>query len=86
MEDYFLGTYYFNTGYFISDTGGLTHKKVKEGSFSAFRIHDADPLIFNGGMSMTLRNGETKHGTLEGEAYLEPPSTTYTTYAWVYEW
>ncbi|MEX0321707.1 MAG: DUF2961 domain-containing protein [Puniceicoccaceae bacterium] len=86
MEDYFLGTYYFNTGYFVSDTGGLTHINKKVGSFSAFRIHDADPVFFSDGMSMTVRNGETMHGTIEGEHFLEPPSTTYTTYTWVYEW
>ncbi|MFM7182447.1 MAG: DUF2961 domain-containing protein [Verrucomicrobiales bacterium] len=87
LEDYFLGTYYFDTGKYHNDTAGLTHLDAKNLSFSAYRIHDQDPLFFNGGLRLTCRNGETEHGTAEGPvAYKNPPPTRYTTYTWVYEW
>jgi Protein of unknown function (DUF2961) len=87
LEDYFLGTYYFNTGRYYNDTAGLTHLDEKNLSFSAYRIHDQDPLFFNKGMRLTCRNGETKHGTPTGPiAYKEPPCTRFTTYTWVYQW
>ena len=87
LEDYFLGTYYFNSGRYHNDTAGLTHLDGKNLSFSAYRIHDEDPLFFNNGMRLTCRNGETKHGTPTGPiAYKEPPPTRFTTYTWVYQW
>jgi len=87
LEDYFLGTYYFDTGLFYSDTAGLTHINRKELSFSAYRFHDEDPLFFNKGLRLTCRNGETQNGTADGPvAYKQPPETRYTTYTWVYQW
>ena len=66
LEDYFLGTYYFDTGKFHADISGLTHFDRKASSFSAYRFHDQDPLIFKDGLRLTCRNGETEHGTAEG--------------------
>jgi hypothetical protein len=87
LEDYFLGTYYFDTGKYHADMAGLTHFDPKNLSFSAYRIHDQDPLFFNNGLRLTCRNGETEHGRPKGRvAYKDPPPTRYTTYAWVYEW
>jgi len=87
LEDYFLGTYYFDTGHFHSDTAGLTHIDRKQLSFSAYRFHVEDPLFFAKGLRLTCRNGETEHGTAEGPvAYKQPPPTTFTTYTWVYQW
>lgn len=86
LEDYFLGTYYFDTGKFHADISGLTHFDPKAGRFSAYRFHDEDPLFFQDGMRLTCRCGETEHGTQEGKAYLEPPKTRYTTYVWTYRW
>jgi len=87
LEDYFLGTYYFDTGRYHADIAGLTHFDRNANTFSAYRFHDDDPLFFDNGLRLTCRNGETKHGTAEGPtAYREPPATRYTTYVWVYQW
>jgi hypothetical protein len=87
LEDYFLGTYYFDTGKFYADTAGLTHFDRKAKSFSAYRFHDEDPIFFQEGLRLTCRCGETEHGDTEStEGYLNPPRTTYTTYVWVYLW
>ena len=87
LEDYFLGTYYFDTGRYYSDVASLTHIDRTAKSFSAFRIHDDDPIFFSSGLRVTCRNGETVHGTPEGPAaFKPPPRTRYTTYSWVYQW
>jgi len=87
LEDYFLGTYYFDTGKYHADISGLTHFDRDKSRFSAYRFHDADPVFFTDGLRLTCRNGETAHGTVKGPvAYKKPPRTCYTTYVWVYRW
>ncbi len=86
LEDYFLGTYYFQRGCYSNDLAGLTHIDAAAQQISAYRFHDQDPLFFSGGLRLTCRCGETEHATIEGPAYGDPPSTRYRTYAWVYEW
>ena len=71
LEDYFLGTYYFNRGRYDSDH-----------SFSAYRFHEDDPIFFEKGLRLTCRCGEE----IDGRIFHDPRGTTYTTYAWVYEW
>ena len=82
LEDYFLGTYYFNRGKYANSLAGLTHKDEASQTFSAYRFHDQDPLFFQKGFRLTCRCGEQVDGKTVGE----PPPTEYTTYAWVYEW
>ncbi len=84
LEDYFCGTYYFASGIYHTPISGLTHKaKVGEAhQFSAYRFHDTDPLFFPNGFRMTARCGEKLRGMVFGN----PQETTYTTYAWAYEW
>jgi hypothetical protein len=87
LEDYFLGTYYFDTGKFHADIAGLTHFDKKDKSFSAYRFHDEDPIFFRNGLRLTCRCGETEHGQAEEKkGYLNPPQTRYTVYTWVYQW
>ena len=87
LEDYFLGTYYFDTGTYHTDISGLTHFDRKAGSFSAYRFHDEDPVFFQDGLRLTCRCGETEHGRAdEKKGYLHPTKTRYTTYTWVYQW
>jgi len=87
LEDYFLGTYYFDTGRFYSDMAGLTHFDRKAKSFSAYRFHDDDPIFFQDGLRLTCRCGETEHGQMnETDGYLNPPKTRYTVYTWIYQW
>lgn len=81
LEDYFLGTYYFNRGLYYTDEAGLTHLDAKNNTFSAYRFHEESPLFFNNGYRMTLRCGEqTERETWKGKP------TNYTVYVWAYEW
>ena len=86
LEDYFLGTYYFDTGQYYSDICGLTSFDKNQHRFSAYRFHDRDPVFFEDGLRLTCRCGETEHGMSSGPAYLHPKETTYTTYVWYYQW
>lgn len=82
LEDYFLGTYYFNRGRYANGLAGLTHLDAKKNQFSAYRFHDEDPVFFQKGFRLTCRCGEQVDGRPAGN----PPNTRYTTYAWVYQW
>ena len=87
LEDYFLGTYYFDSGMYHADLAGLTYMDRKTSSFSAYRFHaDLDPVVFDNGMRLTCRCGETEHGEKKGPAYGDPQATRYTTYVWCYQW
>jgi hypothetical protein len=84
MEDYFLGTYYFNKGRYYTPVAGLTHI-VPDQEFSAYRFHETDPVPFENGLRLTLRNGEQLHGYTYGPPP-GPKETEFTTYVWAYEW
>ncbi len=86
LEDYFLGTYYFNKGRYANNLAGLTHLDTRARTFSAYRFHDADPLFFRSGLRLTCRCGETEDGSKGGKLKGDPPETEYTTYTWVYQW
>ena len=85
LEDYFLGTYYFNRGLYHLSQAGLTHKDDANSSFSAYRYHDIDPLLFAGGLRLACRCGEMLGNKIAGPTG-KPMTTTYTTYTWTYEW
>jgi len=85
LEDYFLGTYYFNRGLYHFAQAGLTHKSESDNSFSAFRFHDEDPLVFSDGIRLACRCGERRGEKTFGTTG-NPKTTTYTTYSWTYEW
>jgi hypothetical protein len=82
LEDYFLGTYYFNRGRYANELAGLTHLDTKTNTFSAYRFHDDDPVFFQKGLRLTCRCGEEANG----RKLHDPPETRYTTYVWVYQW
>jgi hypothetical protein len=82
LEDYFLGTYYFNRGKYSTPVAGLTHIDEKDNSFSAYRFHDDDPVFFQKGIRLTTRCGEQEGDKIFGD----PKETMYTTYVWTYEW
>jgi len=84
MEDYFLGTYYFNRGKYYTPVAGLTHV-VPNKEFTAYRFHDADPVFFEKGLRLTIRAGEQRDGKVFGPKS-GPAETIYTTYVWTYEW
>ncbi len=85
LEDYFLGTYYFDRGIYHFDQAGLTHKNEKDHSFSAYRFHDLDPIVYSGGIRLACRCGEKRGHEIFG-ATGHPRPTIYTTYVWTYEW
>jgi hypothetical protein len=85
-EDYFLGTYYFNKGKYMTNVAGLTHLDGQVNQYSAYRFHDEDPIFFQDGLRLTLRVGETEHGRPGEPVTGDPPRTRYTTYVWVYQW
>ncbi len=82
LEDYFLGTYYFNKGKYYTPVAGLTHYDPGEHEFSAYRFHDDDPIFFRDGLRLTARCGEKVNGQVIGN----PPKAGYTTYVWIYQW
>ena len=82
LEDYFLGTYYFNRGLYANGLAGLTHFNAEKNAFSAYRFHDDDPVFFRDGLRFTCRCGEE----LKGAMLHDPPPTIFTTYTWVYQW
>lgn len=82
LEDYFLGTYYFNRGRYATPVAGLTHFDPAKNEFSAYRFHEDDPVFFHHGLRLTCRCGE-KIGSY---VFHNPPPATYTTYTWLYEW
>ncbi len=82
LEDYFLGTYYFNRGTYYTPVAGLTHIRESDHSFSAYRFHDDDPIFFQEGLRLACRCGERTGEQTFGE----PRDATYSTYVWVYEW
>ena len=85
LEDYFLGTYYFNRGLYHLPQAGLTHKNEIDHSFSAYRFHDLDPVVFSKGLRLACRCGETIGNRIAGTTG-HPQMTEYTTGVWVYEW
>ncbi len=82
LEDYFLGTYYFNKGRYATPVAGLTHFNPAENEFSAYRFHDDDPVFFQKGLRLTCRCGEK----IGDKVFHDPPPTRYTTYVWLYQW
>jgi len=82
LEDYFLGTYYFNKGKYYTPVAGLTHFDANKLEFSAYRFHDDDPIFFQNGLKLTCRNGEKVDNKVVGD----PQVTRYTTYVWLYQW
>lgn len=85
LEDYFLGTYYFQSDRFANDLAGLTYFDKENAKFAAYRIHDRDPYYFKNGLRLTCRAGETwpEKGNIKLH---DTPDSKYTTYSWVYEW
>ena len=82
LEDYFLGTYYFNKGRYITPLAGLTHFDRENNEFSAYRFHEDDPVFFRNGLRLTCRCGEK----IGNKVFGDPPETLYNAYVWTYQW
>jgi hypothetical protein len=107
-EDYYSSSFYFHAGTFAAHDTGLTHMCGVANSpaprclgnasavsqWSAYRVHDSDPLPFSGGAQLLMRNGDkqdpTPYGT--GKCYnldltpdgMSPGPSLVSTLAWVY--
>lgn len=84
--DYFLGADVPRSGPFHLPMAGVTRIDPDQpGSrfrFTAYRLHEEDPIPFTGGLRLLWRNGEERNGHRFGI----PQPTMLTTYAWTYEW
>jgi len=96
-EDYFDSAWYFNGGEFHLPVSGFTHlSQSNSGSnvtWSAYRFHTMDPLVFDDGFTLMWRNGDAldrtgiKCNIQEGGAVVgSPTASNVTAYAWVYTW
>lgn len=85
LEDYSLGTYYFNRGMYHFPEAGLTHKDESDDSFSAYRYHDQDSIVSSNGIRLSCQCGERRGDKTFGPTG-NPLPTTYTTYTWTYAW
>jgi hypothetical protein len=93
-EDYYAGSWGFIAGPFTNDMSGVTYY-TSPGNLatSAYRFHSHDPVFFNDGLLLVMRNGEATDAngmkcTQEtgGPPFGHPGNTTLSTYAWYYTW
>lgn len=101
MEDYYDSAFYFNAGTFHGENAGCTHLS-KDGSddsgfaasWSGYRFHERDPIVFSNGFRVQWRNGDvtdTATGlkcTLEagGKTIGDPGVVNASSLSWVYSW
>lgn len=100
LEDYYDSAFYFDGGGFHMPISGQTHKPG-DGTFSGYRFHESDPLVFSDGVRMQWRNGDVTDpatglkctmqagappGIPAGGSPGHPTTSTASSYAWVYTW
>jgi len=94
-EDYFDSALYFNAGHFHFEVAGYTHfLQVGNGlEWSAYRMHDLDPIFFTNGFRFVWRNGDVVDDNgvkcivdQDGHVVRSPTKSTVTSYTWVYIW
>lgn len=97
MEDYYDSAFYFNGGGFHMPVSGETHK-VADGTFSGYRFHEMDPLVFKDGARLQWRNGDVTDPATGLKCTLEsggipaggnpghPGPSDVSSYAWIYTW
>jgi hypothetical protein len=95
-EDYFDSAFFFNGGQFHLEVSGFTHfKEISTGEleWSAYRMHDIDPIFFTNGFRYHWRNGDVTDDrgfkcTIDqgGHTVGQPTQSIVTSYTWVYVW
>jgi len=94
-EDYFDSAWYFNAGEFRLPVSGYTHLDTHNSSYvtwSAYRFHEMDPIVFDDGLLIHWRNGDVvdpyglKCFTINGSKAGNPSKSDVVVYAWVYVW
>lgn len=107
-EDYYSSSFYFHGGLFAAHDTGVTHMcgvsntvaPVCLGNFSnvsqwsAYRVHDSDPLVFSDGAQLLMRNGDKGDKTIygNGKCYnldmipdgMSPRPSLVSSVAWIY--
>lgn len=92
LEDFFLGTYYFDSGQYLGYKCGLTwfdhsNQAVK---LSAYRQFPDNPLCFDHPVRITVRNGEqneiNSESSMSDEIYLKRGTATIGAICYYYEW
>lgn len=76
-EDYFLSGQYFDLGTYATPGAGCTSIDRVGSAFSAWRLHEEDPVVWSAGIALTWRIGEAR---------IKANATNVTTYAWAYVW
>jgi len=94
-EDFFDSGWYFNAGEFHLPVSGYTnYNKTSTGlTWSAYRFHDMDPIIFKNGFTILWRNGDMLDAAgikcliqTGGKIVGTPTNSQVQTYAWFYTW
>ena len=92
LEDFFLSTYYFDSGQFLGHECGQTWLRREQGAvqLSAYRQFPDNPLCFNHPVKITVRNGEQNAIDSDSEMadniYLEQGDATIGSICYYYEW
>lgn len=105
-EDYYSSSFYFHAGLFAAHDTGVPHMCATSNSvappcadtavseWSAYRVHDTDPMLFTEGAQLLMRNGDKPGPTPYGSAKcynldmvpdgMSPGPSVVSTMAWVY--
>ena len=92
LEDFFLGTYYFDSGQFLGHRCGQTWLRREEGAvqLSAYRQFPDNPLCFNHPVKITVRNGEQNAidsgSEVNDDIYLDRGNAVIGAVCYYYEW
>ena len=92
LEDFFLGTYYFDSGKFLRYKCGLTWLEMKDGGvrLSAYRQFPDNPICFNHPVRITVRNGEQNEidssSPMTDDIYIARGDATIGAICYYYEW
>ncbi|CAF0963040.1 unnamed protein product [Rotaria sordida] len=95
-EDYFDSAFYFNAGQYHNEISGYTHYKELSNNiyeWSAYRLHDLDPIFFTNGFRFQWRNGDVIDDdgfkciiNQGGHIVGAPTQSIVTSYTWIYIW
>lgn len=92
LEDFFLGTYYFDSGQFMGYKCGQTCLRTDNRTvqLSAYRQFPDNPLCFNHPVRITVRNGEQNEidsdSPVNDDIFLTRGNATIGAICYFYEW
>lgn len=92
LEDFFLSTYYFDSGQFLGYQTGQTCLKRENGKLqmSAYRMFTENPICFDHPVKITVRNGDNNEinqdSKLTQEVAFNKGNATFGSFCFYYEW